>query len=346
MNGRERVLAALRGELPDRVPYFDLYIDPKVIGAMHQGMSYEQFVEHEDVDAVCCYTVVEDMERVEWVDRDRELFRDKWGALLKTAGTELLPLIQPPPRIESEADLSTYQPPNPDDSPALAAARELVRRFGGKRAIVVVGEAAFAPMQFLRGGLENLLIDFIERPQLVEKIARIGIEYHAALYRKLIATGVEVVLLGDDYAGKNGPMMSPEHFKRFVLPGLTQVVAAIKDAGGYVIKHTDGNIWPLMDALLGTRIDMLGPLEPAYMDLKRVRDYADGQIGVMGNVDVDLLARGSEEEVRSTTRCLIEQVSSGGRHIIASGNTITSYVKPRNYRAMLETVKAYGRYPS
>ena len=52
MNGRDRLMAALRGDRPDRVPYFDLYIDPKVIHALYPGLSYEDFVEAEDIGAI------------------------------------------------------------------------------------------------------------------------------------------------------------------------------------------------------------------------------------------------------------------------------------------------------
>ncbi|MBT3328288.1 MAG: hypothetical protein HN396_18855 [Gemmatimonadales bacterium] len=81
------------------------------------------------------------------------------------------------------------------------------------------------------------------------------------------------------------------------------------------------------------------------MDLKEVRDRSDGRIGVMGNVDVDLLARGTPDEVRKATLELIRHVSPGGRHIIASGNTIASYVDPANYRVMLDTIREHGSYP-
>ncbi|MDP6154227.1 MAG: uroporphyrinogen decarboxylase family protein, partial [Phycisphaeraceae bacterium] len=279
MNSRERILAALRGEPVDRVPYFDLYIDRKVIDALYPGMSYEDFVDQEDIDAVTCLAVTEDMDQVEWVDRDRRQFLDKWGAVQQLVGDEFMSMVQRPARLETASDLASYVPPNPDHSPALTHARRLVNRFKGKRAIVAVGEATFAPQQFLRGGVEYLLIDYIDRPAFVEKIARIGVAYYSQLYRKLIAEGVEIILLGDDYAGKHGPMMSPAHFERFILPGLAEVVHSIKDAGGYVIKHSDGDIWPIMDMLIGTGVDMLGPLEPALMDLKKVRDYSGGTVG-------------------------------------------------------------------
>jgi len=342
MNGRERVLTALQGGVPDKVPYFDIYVDPKVIDGLYPGMSYEDFVEAENLDAVSCIAIAEDLELVAWVDKDERIFLDKWGAHQQMMGDELLSLVQPPARIETEDDLANYSPPDPADSPVLRNLKQLVDRFGGERAIIAVGEATFAPQQYLRGGIENLLMDFIDRPEFVERLARIGVEYYSELYRLLLGAGADAVLLGDDYAGKTGPMMSPAHFERFILPGLTDVVHAIKEAGGYVIKHSDGDIWQLVDMLQSTGADMLGPLEPAHMDLNKVRDHCGGRIGVMGNVDVDLLSRGSVDDVIMATLDLIKNVSPGGGHIISSGNTIASYVDPKNYRAMLDTIKEHG----
>jgi uroporphyrinogen decarboxylase len=60
--------------------------------------------------------------------------------------------------------------------------------------------------------------------------------------RRCIRAGAEVVVFGDDYADKSGPVMSPKHFREFIFPAIKKVVKAAKEDGAYVIKHTDGNI--------------------------------------------------------------------------------------------------------
>ena len=182
-------------------------------------------------------------------------------------------------------------------------------------------------------------------PDFACKLLQIGVDYHIELYKKLIAEGVEIIILGDDYAYKNGPFMSPAHFERFILPCLKTVTQAIKDAGGYVIKHTDGDIWKILNMLASSGADMLGPLEPAYMDLQKVRLHFDKKVGVLGNVDVDLLSRGTVEEVTETTKKLIKDVSPLGGHIVSSGNSISSSVKGENFMAMIKAVKEFGKYP-
>jgi len=344
MTSSERVRTTLEGRIPDRVPLFELFIDPKVIDSICPGMSYEDFADFADLDVVTCLTMVESPSTMNWVDRARGIWRDHWGGLQGCTG-EVLSVPLDPPRISSVEDLAGYVPPDPLANEAVQKARELVARFKHRKAICVVGEDVFAVSQYLRAGLANLMEDYILQPELARRLARIGVEYHVELYRRLIAEGVEIIALGDDYAGKTGPYMSPHHFAEFILPGLTTVVREIKARGAYCIKHTDGNIWPLFDQLLSTGLDMLGPLEPAYMSLDEVRRRSGMRVGVVGNVDVDLLSRGTEAEVIEATRELLRRVSTLGGHFLGSGNSICSSVNPRNYQAMIEAARRYGRYP-
>lgn len=344
MTSLERVLHVLKGKLPDRVPLFELFIDQGVIDSVRPGLSYQDFIDYADMDVVTCLTMVESPERMHWLDRQKGIWRDKWGCTQGFTG-EVISVPIDPPRIQSLEDLAGYEPPNPEDNEVLEAARKLVKRFKGRRAICAVGEAVFAVSQYLRAGLANLMMDYILQPGLAQRLARIGVEYHVELYRRLLDEGVELIALGDDYCGKTGPYMSPEHFRQFILPGLKTVVREIKSRGGYVIKHTDGNIWPIMDMLIEAGVDMLGPLEPAYMALDEVRRHSHMQVGVVGNVDVDLLSRGTVDQVVSTTKEQLGRISPLGGHFLASGNSITSFVNGDNFMAMINTVREFGRYP-
>lgn len=343
MDSPERVFRALRGEQPDRVPLMEIIVDPKVVGALHPGCERFDAFEKFGLDAVC-FGITTDSRPVEWVDEQNRIFRDKWGALQRLT-TEVIPIPCEPPRIEDLDDFATYQPPSGNDEYFIGQAREVVARFKGKKAICFVGEAVFAVSQYLRAGLENLMIDYATRPELVERLAKVGVEYYVELYRRVIAEGVEIILLGDDYAWKNGPFMSPAHFECFILPGLRTVVQECKRAGAYVIKHSDGDIRKILDMIVSTGVDGLGPLEPLPgMELDAIKARYDGRVCVMGNVEVDLLCRGTVDQVVAATRHLIDTASVGGGHIMSSGNSIISAVRPENFLAMLQTTREYARY--
>jgi len=338
--------AVLDHKLPDRVPLAEMWIDPAIVDAILPGGDGNDLVEHLDMDVVTVLTMIYEDDEVEWVDREKRVMRDKWGAL-QICPHGGVPVPVKPPRIETEEDLARYVPPDPAHSPVPAKVRKLKERFpSGEKAIAVVGESGWAPAVFLRGGLEGLLMDFGLRPEFAKDLMTIGRDYYSELFRLAIDAGADIVFLGDDYSDKNGPMMSPAQFEEIILPADTAVVAAIKKAGAYCIKHTDGDIRKIMDMLVGTGLDCLGPLEPVPgMELEKIHERYPGKIAVMGNINVDLLSRGSADEVVAETKRLLATVSAKGPHIMSSANTIASSIKPDNFLAMVSTTKTFGQYP-
>ena len=298
MNFRDRIINVLEHRLPDRVPLGELWIDPTVARALCPGNNGNDLAEYLDLDIVSVATMVYEDHEVEWVDRKKRIFRDKWGAL-QIGRHDGIPVPAKPPRIETVEDLLSYRPPDPADSPVLEKIRKLKLKYpNGEKAICCVGESGWAPAVFLRGGLENLFLDFGLRPDFARELLKIGTEYYSGLFPLAIAAGADVILLGDDYSDKNGPMMSPRQFNELILPCDAAVVAAVKSAGGYCIKHTDGDIRKIMDQLVSTGVDCLGPLEPVPgMELAPILARYPGRIAVMGNISVDLLSRGSVDEV-------------------------------------------------
>jgi uroporphyrinogen decarboxylase len=97
-------------------------------------------------------------------------------------------------------------------------------------------------------------------------------EFAVQLARRAVRAGAEIVMLGDDYAYKSGPMMSPRLYKDFLQHRLARVVQAVHDEGALCVKHSDGNLWPILDMILETGVDGINPLEPvAGMDIGEVK---------------------------------------------------------------------------
>jgi uroporphyrinogen decarboxylase len=336
MTPRERLLTALARGLPDRTPVMEMAIDWKVVRGLG-CQSYFDLVEHLDLDGVSVNQV---LYRTSWRARAAAFTRrytDPWG-VKKRLLHEMFPVAVEHP-VRSLADLRRLRPPDPRRDPLLRAVREVALRFRGRRAVVLVAQAVYASAWNLCG-MERLLTAFVLEPELALELATVVLAYNLELHRLALRAGVDAVILADDYAHKSGPMMSPELFRRFVLPGLSAAVENIHDAGGTCIKHSDGNLWPILDDIVGTGIDALGPLEPgAGMDLAVVKRRYGDRVCVVGNVDVDLLCRGTPGEVRRRTRALLENLSPGGGHILSSGNSITSAVRPENFRAMVDAAR-------
>jgi len=113
-----------------------------------------------------------------------------------------------------------------------------------------------------------------------------------------------------------------------------------------VVRHSDGNLWSLLDDLLASGYDGLNPLEPhAGMALNKVKAYCGDRICLLGNIDcIELLPDGTPQQVDSAVKQAIEDAADGGGLIICSSNSLHPGVNPDNCIAMFEATKKYGSY--
>ena len=338
----ERLFLALQRKEPDRVPHFEFGIDPKVKNAILPGASYEEFIDYMDWDALISRDRFFLKEEV--LSQNPRITRNEWG-VVKRYTEEVTPIpIEAP--IKSEKDLESYQLPNPDDEHRFEQIRQWAKRYQGERAIV-----AFVTDH---NSLTSDLLDFSERlmafytnPELVLRVNEIVLDYQLRYIRNVISAGADIVHFSGDWAYKNGPMFSPEHYNKFVLPPFKAMVQEAKKGGVYVMKHSDGNCWSLLDGIVDAGTDAFHPMDPmADMDIGEGKQKYGDKLCLMGNVNcATTLSFATVEEVRQETKDVIRKAGIGGGLIISSSNTIHSAVKPENYVAMVRTIKEYGQYP-
>ena len=339
MNGYERFMTALRREEPDRVPVWELIINRPVIDALHGRIGYMDFVEREGLDGV---TVAESVQVAEQLsDTD---YRDEWGIVRRLTPHGTAYIVDVP--IKTDADLDNFEPPDPDADYRMDFLKTVANRFKGQKAIVFMCHDAFEFSHYLYG-LENLLMAYLDNPDLARRLARLVIGYKRRIVERAIEEGADVVLTGDDYAWKAAPMMSPALFREFVLPYLREIVDLVKSKGIPFMKHTDGNLWPIMDMMVDAGIDALHPIEPvAGMDIGEVKAKYGDRIALVGNIDcAELLPRGKVADVVEAVKETIAKAGAGGGYILSSSNSIHHSVNPQNFRAMVEAARQYGRYP-
>jgi uroporphyrinogen decarboxylase len=345
MNGRERAIAVIKGDMPDRVPLFEALIDARVTRAVVASGRYsdpDDFID-DTLDFVLTNTPSL-LYRKRYIDEAKGIFVNEWGTIRRESDQSVsMPLEGP---IKSRRDLEIYRPPDPDDDFRYTELKTLLKRFKGAKAVGMHLHDVFNYPFYLRG-MENFLVDLASEPSMVKELVRISVEHNIAIAKRAIGMGADFILLGDDYGTTTGPLFSPSAFEKQLLPGLAEIVSEIKRCGGFVIKHCCGNINALLEMIVSTGIDALHPLDQtAGMDIGAVRDKYGSAIAVIGGVDCgELLTNGTPGEVEAATKRLLREVSSKGRHVVSSSNTIHPKVKPENLLAMFDTVKRYGRYP-
>jgi len=338
MNGYERFMTALNRKEPDMVPVWELIINAPVIKALYGDISLEDFVEKEGLDGITIF----ESQRFEKLN-DIQL-KDGWGIIWTIEPSGLAYPSKGP--IKTEADLDKYVSPNPDDDYRMDSLRDAVKRFKGEKAIVFITHDAFEFSHYLRG-LDNLLVDYIENPDFAKRLAKIVIEYKKRIAERAIDEGADVILTGDDYAYRTAPIMSPILFREFVLPYLQEMVDLTKRRKVPFIKHTDGNLMPILDMIIDTGIEALDPIEPiAGMDIGWLKEKYGDRIALVGNIDcTEILTHGTQEEVKEAVKETIAKAGVGGGYILASSNSIHPGVNPNNYRTMVQSAREFGKYP-
>jgi uroporphyrinogen decarboxylase len=331
------MLTALDLGEPDRVPIWELIINQPVIKALAGDISMTEFAQREGLDG---FTIFEDS-RTEWVDANT--YRDEWGINWKVEPSGLAYPGGGP--IHTEDDLAEYSPPNPDADHRLLSLEKAVREHGGRMGIVFISHEAFEFSHYLRG-MKNLLIDYYRNPRLATRLARMVTDYKERIIERAIEIGADIIVTGDDYCNRTGPIMSVRHFEEFVLPYLRETIRVAHSRGIPYIKHTDGNIWPILEQMVGAGIDAIDPLEPvAGMDIGQVKHLYGDRLCLIGNIDCgQLLSTATRKEVAASVRETISLAAPGGGYILASSNSIHPAVRPDNYQAMVSSGRKYGRY--
>jgi uroporphyrinogen decarboxylase len=337
LSSEERLIRTLQGKDVDRVPTFEWMIDKKVIQALTPGLDTEEFIYKMGLDAVCVDCDYE-KERIEG-----DLIRDEWGMIKRDSGQiHSMPVDGP---IRTMKDLENYRAPDPYKQGRYDSIERALEEHKGNKAVILHLNDVFSiPSRLMP--FDQFMMLLMDEPETVKALIDISVETNLAMAEEAVKRGIQIVYTGDDYAYNSGPMISPLLFREIFYPGLKRVMGGYKDLGLLVIKHTDGNIMPIIDMIINSGIDCLDPIDPvAGMDLAHIKKNYGSKIAVKGNVDCahTLTFKSVEETVQETKQCL-EIGMEGGRYIISSSNTIHSEVKPENYQAMLDTIRKFGNY--
>ncbi len=158
--------------------------------------------------------------------------------------------------------------------------------------------------------------------------------------------GLDGFALCSDYCLNQGPFLSPRLFSEFITPYLAKLTKAYRDMGFYVIKHTDGNIMPIVDQLVQTHPHALHSIDPqAGVDIATVKRLYGDQVCLIGNVNCGLLDTGTEEQVKESVRYALKSGMPGGGYIFSTSNCVYTGMRLSRYELMLNLWRAEGNYP-
>lgn len=359
VTGKERIMTALGLRQPDRVP---LYIhginEAPIIGIgkhITEGLpESKQFYEMNDSEKMKLLDTLFLIHEVFGVDGftsfelghdteiDQQNVKDDWGVIYRRNPYGIpVPVGHP---LKDLQDLDHLHVPEPKREHLLLL--DLARaRFKGEVALFWLMRGAFVRAWRLTG-MENYMLKMYHNSEFIHRVAALVTEYNLKQLDLLASAGLDVLVVEDDIATTTNLLISPRHFLEFVNPYNRKIVDRAHALGMKVVRHSDGNLWSIMDILIDSGYDGLNPLEPqAGMDLKKVKDAYGDKICLLGNIDcMDILPAGTPEQVEAAVKAAIDAAAGGGGYILCDSNSLHPGVNPENCIAMFEATKKYGLY--
>ncbi len=360
LTGKQRILTALDCAVPDQVPIFELYINEsslvRIAGLLSQeevGVEAAKDRFGEECDEILdlyCFIVTElgldatcSSFSIGLQDLGDGTARDKFGTLYRLSEHgEGLPFDGP---VKDLSDIKQLKAACSVEADDLAPVQRVMDKVGPDKAHFLAVNDPFKVMWRWRGGMENLLVDYLLDPELVHALTRAATDFNLAVIEKAGELGVDAIIVPGDLAGETTTIMSPDHYREYLKPYHRQMVEFAHQQGLKIVKHSDGNVWPILDDFVEVGFDGIHPIQPQCMDISAVKQHLDGQACIIGNIDCrNLLVSGTPQQVREAVKQTIAVAAPGGGYIISSSNSIHPGCQPENYVAMVQAAHEYGSY--
>ncbi|MDQ1256042.1 MAG: Uroporphyrinogen deCOase protein, partial [Candidatus Hydrogenedentes bacterium] len=158
--------------------------------------------------------------------------------------------------------------------------------------------------------------------------------------------GLDGFALCSDYCFNDNPFLSPAMFGELITPYLKQLCKGQRDLGFYCIKHTDGNIMPILDQLVEAGPHALHSLDPqGGVDIAEVKRLYGDRVCLIGNVNCGLLTSGTEDDVIVSARYCIQHGMPGGGYIFSTSNCAFTGLPLERYELMWKVWHDEAIYP-
>lgn len=194
-------------------------------------------------------------------------------------------------------------------------------------------------------GMDAFVAAYAENPALIRAVVDKCGELTLQIVESLVQRDwVGGIWLGDDLAYTQGLMVSPDFLRTYIFPYYRRVGELCRRYKKLFIFHSDGKLEQILEDLYACGVQALHPNEPTSVDIGALKREWGGRFAFIGNIDVDLLTRGTPAQIEVAVRDLVSVMAPGGGFALGSGNSVTRHVPLCNYRAMLVAAARYGTY--
>jgi hypothetical protein len=193
-------------------------------------------------------------------------------------------------------------------------------------------------------GYENVLYDMADGEPRLRRLLEMLEQFNLQLVRNYITWArAEWMGFAEDLGMQQGPMLSPQHFRTFILPSYRRIMSAASDAGCIVHVHSDGDLRLLIDELLTLPIHVLN-LQDLVNGVAWIKERLKGRICI--DLDIDrqsVTVAGTPRQIDDLIRQEVAELGSraGGLLMIYG---LYPGVPLANAAAVMDAMERYATY--
>jgi len=239
--------------------------------------------------------------------------------------------------IQSWADFEAYPWPKPEE--ISYAGLEYLNMIVPEGMKISSGLLGIFDVSSWLMGFQNFALALYDEPALVEAIIGRVADLAAAAVRHAVSLdNVGVIVFCDDMGYNTGTLVKPDFLRKYIFPQHRRLADITHGAGKVFVLHSCGNLTAIMDELIDSvGMDGKHSFQDVIMPVEEVYQRWGDRTSILGGVDMDILGRGTEEQVRARTRAILDACGINGTgYCLGSGNSIATYVPLGNYMAMLD----------
>ncbi|MDP7130429.1 MAG: uroporphyrinogen decarboxylase family protein [Planctomycetota bacterium] len=250
--------------------------------------------------------------------------------------------------IDEESGLDEFPFPNFVDPRCSAGLKAKIKK-AKTEGYTVVGQMSQTILEtaYLMRGIEQLMIDFHERPEFVAALFEKLAERRRFQARVYAEAGVDVLRIGDDIATQQSLMVSLELYRDRIKPFHASAVSAARQINPeiQVLYHSDGDLTELLPDLIEIGVTAINPVQPECMDLAEIKQEFGRDLTLWGCCPVQsIYAHGEGRDIRSHLQFLTDEIATDGGLVLHFINMLVTPRVTENLRVFFTSFYEMGRY--
>jgi uroporphyrinogen decarboxylase len=333
MTNRERVLATLRHQQPDKVPYHVTFTH-----AAHANMARYYGDPDFETKLNNCFLWLETQKPGSWREVRPDIWEDEFGCEWNRSVDKDIGAVQN--CLVTPDNVHDFQFPDPRDPVRYAGYARQIQKNPDRIVLADLGFSLFERAWIL-AGMENVLMEMIGDPQFVHNLLDRILEYNLEIIEHACDQGIDAMRFGDDWGTQMGLIMGLDRWREFIKPRIQQMYNLAKSKGKIVIIHCCGKVEQIFPDLIELGVVLFNPFQPEVMDVYDMKQRFGSQLSFFGGISTQrLLPFGTVAEVRDECRRMLDVVGKNGGYVASPAHDVPPDAKPENVAAMLEVFDA------